>query len=66
MQIPNGLGVMFAVAQLVIYAVYYKSTQRQIADRKRKVAETGMTEVVVVNAEGNNKVGSISHEIQGL
>lgn len=57
MQIPNGLGVMFAVAQLVLYAVYYKSTQRQIADRKRKVAETGMTEVVVVvNAEGNNKV----------
>ncbi|XP_074580736.1 bidirectional sugar transporter SWEET4-like [Curcuma longa] len=62
--IPNGLGVMFAVAQLVLYAVYYKSTQRQIADRKRKVAETGMTEVVVVNAEGNNKVGSISHEIR--
>ncbi|KAG6491712.1 hypothetical protein ZIOFF_046648 [Zingiber officinale] len=54
--IPNGLGVMFAVAQLVLYAVYYKSTQQQIADRKRKVAETVMTEVVAVNAEGNSKV----------
>ncbi|KAG6483370.1 bidirectional sugar transporter SWEET4-like [Zingiber officinale] len=46
--IPNALGVMFAVAQLVLYAVYYKSTQRQIADRKRKAAE--MAEVVVVKA----------------
>ncbi|XP_074571598.1 bidirectional sugar transporter SWEET4-like [Curcuma longa] len=48
--IPNALGVIFAVAQLLLYAVYYKSTQRQIADRKRKAAEAEMAEVVVVKA----------------
>nr|ACU23234.1 unknown [Glycine max] len=31
--IPNGLGTLFAVAQLILYATYYKSAQRQIAAR---------------------------------
>jgi solute carrier family 50 (sugar transporter) len=43
LQIPNGLGVMLAVAQVVLYAVYYKSTQ-QIIEEADQVA---MTEVVV-------------------
>ncbi|XP_073007103.1 bidirectional sugar transporter SWEET4-like [Typha latifolia] len=53
--IPNGLGVMFAVAQLVLYAMYYKSTQKQIEARQRK-GEVGMSEVVVM--EDSIKVGS--------
>ncbi|XP_050375847.1 bidirectional sugar transporter SWEET4-like [Argentina anserina] len=32
--IPNGLGTVFGLAQLILYATYYKSTQRQIAERK--------------------------------
>lgn len=54
-QIPNGLGVMFAVAQLVLYAMYYKSTQRQVEAKKRK-AELGLTEVVVVKGDANKIV----------
>ncbi|CAD5188446.1 bidirectional sugar transporter SWEET4 [Musa acuminata AAA Group] len=53
--IPNGLGVMFAVAQLVLYAMYYKSTQRQVEAKKRK-AELGLTEVVVVKGDANKIV----------
>ncbi|KAK9716696.1 hypothetical protein RND81_06G251300 [Saponaria officinalis] len=40
---PNGLGTLFAVAQLILYATYYKSTQEQIAARKAKAV--GFTEV---------------------
>jgi solute carrier family 50 protein (sugar transporter) len=46
-QIPNGLGVLFAVAQVVLYAMYYKSTQEIIEARKRKADQVAMTEVVV-------------------
>nr|CAD1839237.1 unnamed protein product [Ananas comosus var. bracteatus] len=53
--IPNGLGVMFAVAQLVLYVMYYKSTQQQIEVRRRK-GEVGMEEVVVIG--DGHRVGS--------
>lgn len=45
-QIPNGLGTLFAIVQLVLYATFYKSTQRQLAEGKRK--GDGLTEVVVM------------------
>ncbi|MQL83794.1 hypothetical protein Taro_016290, partial [Colocasia esculenta] len=51
LQIPNGLGVLFSTAQLILYGVYYKSTQRLLEERKRK-AETGMTAVVVPDENG--------------
>ncbi|CAK7335774.1 unnamed protein product [Dovyalis caffra] len=52
---PNGMGTLFAVAQLLLYAVYYRSTQRQIAARQAQ-GEVGLAEVVV---NGNsNKTGS--------
>ncbi|RWR89577.1 LOW QUALITY PROTEIN: bidirectional sugar transporter SWEET4-like protein [Cinnamomum micranthum f. kanehirae] len=44
--IPNGLGTLFAIVQLVLYATFYKSTQRQLAEGKRK--GDGLTEVVVM------------------
>ncbi|THU52859.1 hypothetical protein C4D60_Mb10t08350 [Musa balbisiana] len=56
--IPNGLGVVFSVAQLMLYATYYKSTQRQIEAVKRKT-EMGLTDVVVVKGDAN-KAGSVS------
>uniref|UniRef100_A0A0D9VF48 Bidirectional sugar transporter SWEET n=1 Tax=Leersia perrieri TaxID=77586 RepID=A0A0D9VF48_9ORYZ len=47
-RIPNGLGVMFAIAQLILYAIYYKSTQQIMEARKRKADQAvAMTEVVV-------------------
>jgi solute carrier family 50 (sugar transporter) len=56
-QIPNGLGVGLATAQLLLYAIYYKSTQRQIEARRNK-EEMGLAEVVVIK-EGANKVGAM-------
>nr|UJT76395.1 bidirectional sugar transporter SWEET4a [Hemerocallis fulva] len=53
--IPNGLGVLFAMAQLVLHIIYYKTTKEQMEARKRK-AETGLSEVVVFG-DNNNKVG---------
>ncbi|GJN19649.1 hypothetical protein PR202_gb06946 [Eleusine coracana subsp. coracana] len=44
--IPNGLGVLFALAQVVIYGIYYKSTKEIIEARKRKADQVAMTEVV--------------------
>ncbi|KDP25260.1 hypothetical protein JCGZ_20416 [Jatropha curcas] len=44
--IPNGVGTLFALAQLILYAVFYKSTKRQIAAREEK-GEVGLSEVVV-------------------
>ncbi|KAF9689210.1 hypothetical protein SADUNF_Sadunf01G0067900 [Salix dunnii] len=43
-QVPNGVGTLFSVAQLILYAVYYRSTQRQIAARKTD-GEVGLTEL---------------------
>jgi len=57
-QIPNGLGVLFAVAQVVLYAIYYKSTQEIIEVRKRKTNEVAMTEVVVNDGKTNNHTGA--------
>ncbi|CAN0840895.1 Bidirectional sugar transporter SWEET4 [Linum grandiflorum] len=37
--IPNGVGALLAMGQLILYAAFYKSTQRQIAERK--AAEKG-------------------------
>ena len=51
-QIPNSLGVIFAVGQLILYVVYYKSTKRQMEERKRK-GEIGLAEVVVANGDSN-------------
>ncbi|RLN09407.1 bidirectional sugar transporter SWEET4 [Panicum miliaceum] len=59
--IPNGLGVLFAVAQVVLYAIYYNSTQEIIEARKRKANQVAMTEVVVDDGKTNN-----SHASAGL
>ncbi|XP_023534478.1 bidirectional sugar transporter SWEET4-like [Cucurbita pepo subsp. pepo] len=42
--IPNGLGTLSALVQLILYATFYKSTQRQIAERKGQIH---LSEVVV-------------------
>ncbi|KAF3332612.1 bidirectional sugar transporter SWEET4-like protein [Carex littledalei] len=55
--IPNGLGVALASAQLLLYAIYYKSTQRQIEARRNK-EEMGLAEVVVIR-DSANKVGAM-------
>ncbi|KAJ3686114.1 hypothetical protein LUZ61_015278 [Rhynchospora tenuis] len=49
--IPNCVGFLLATAQLFLYAMYYKSTQRHIEARRRK-EEMAMTEVVVMGNSG--------------
>ena len=53
-QVPNGIGLVFAVAQLILYSIYYKSTQRILANRQK--GEVGLTDVVVRGE--SNKVGN--------
>ncbi|XP_039143655.1 bidirectional sugar transporter SWEET6b-like isoform X2 [Dioscorea cayenensis subsp. rotundata] len=50
--IPNSLGVIFAVGQLLLYVLYYKSTKKQKEERKKK-GEIGLAEVVVANGDSN-------------
>ncbi|KAK6935573.1 SWEET sugar transporter [Dillenia turbinata] len=53
--IPNGMGTLFGLAQLILYGTFYKSTKRQMAERETK-GQVGLTEVVVV--AGSNKIGN--------
>lgn len=55
-QLPNGIGTLFGLAQLILYAVYYKSTKEQIAARKSK-GESSLSEVVV-NGDDLKKVAN--------
>ncbi|ESW17947.1 hypothetical protein PHAVU_006G000600 [Phaseolus vulgaris] len=66
MAIPNGIGTTFSVAQLILYATYYKSTKRQITARNAKgVGEVNLSEVVVGNNDQDpnniNKIGVVPH-----
>ncbi|KMS97572.1 hypothetical protein BVRB_5g125960 [Beta vulgaris subsp. vulgaris] len=58
---PNGIGCFLGLAQLMLYAAYYKSTKQQMDARKvaeiEKV-EMGLKEVIVVTRE-SNKVNSL-------
>lgn len=60
-QAPNGIGCFLGLAQLILYAAYYKSTKQQIAARKAaelEKVEMGLKEVIVVTREPN-KVNSL-------
>lgn len=42
--IPNGIGCVFGLAQLILYAAYYKSTKRMMAERQQMI---GLSSAVV-------------------
>ncbi|XP_023521694.1 bidirectional sugar transporter SWEET4-like [Cucurbita pepo subsp. pepo] len=50
--IPNSLGTLSSLVQLILYATFYKSTQIQIADRK---AQIHLSEVVIKGDSLSNK-----------
>ncbi|WJX32797.1 hypothetical protein P8452_21082 [Trifolium repens] len=56
--IPNGIGTMFAVVQLILYATYYKSTKEQIAARKSGKGEMNLSELVVVGNSNGTTAGA--------
>ena len=55
MQIPNGCGSFLGAVQLVLYAIYYKNTQKIIEARKRKTDQVEMAEVV---ADGSGRASN--------
>ncbi|CAH1435126.1 unnamed protein product [Lactuca virosa] len=56
--VPNGLGALFGLAQLVLYATYYKSTQEMIAKRQ------GKSELVLGNGNVATSTGAINGEVE--
>ena len=55
---PNGLGALFGLAQLILHALYYKSTKQLMAGSKGK--ELNLSNVVVVVGEDQpKKIGAI-------
>ncbi|XP_022871302.1 bidirectional sugar transporter SWEET7 [Olea europaea var. sylvestris] len=48
---PNGMGSLLGLAQLILYATFYKSTQRMMTERKAK-SEVGLVEKA---SAGNTK-----------
>ncbi|CAI9102540.1 OLC1v1000824C1 [Oldenlandia corymbosa var. corymbosa] len=42
--VPNSAGTLLGLAQLLLYAIFYKSTQRQLAERKTKAAEVSFVQ----------------------
>ncbi|KAK9059351.1 hypothetical protein SSX86_021971 [Deinandra increscens subsp. villosa] len=57
--IPNGLGSLLGIAQLILYAAFYKSTQRQLAERK-ETAEMGLAEMG--QSVGPSKISNVAHD----
>ncbi|KAB1201137.1 Bidirectional sugar transporter SWEET7 [Morella rubra] len=55
--VPNGVGALFGLAQLILYASFYRSTKRLMAERKIK-GEVDLSEVVVVDEEDFGKEGA--------
>lgn len=66
-QVPNGLGTLFAAAQLTLYAMFYKSTKRQLAERKQGKVEMDLAQVVVTAEpmdKAQNGGGGGVHEVR--
>ncbi|KDO76618.1 hypothetical protein CISIN_1g044881mg, partial [Citrus sinensis] len=57
--IPNGLGTLLGVAQVILYACYYKSTKRQMAARQGK-GQVDLSAVVVSESDSGDskKIGT--------
>ncbi|KAL5552432.1 hypothetical protein UlMin_002608 [Ulmus minor] len=51
--VPNGLGSLFGLAQLILHAIYYKSTKQQMEAKKTK--QVTLSEVYVVTEEEPKK-----------
>ncbi|KAL4361473.1 hypothetical protein GQ457_04G016750 [Hibiscus cannabinus] len=58
--VPNGLGTLFSLAQLLLYATYYQSTKRIIEARKDSKMELRLSEVVVKGGNDDPKKTSIA------
>lgn len=55
---PNGLGTLFGVAQLALYATFYKSTKKQVLERQGK-GEMGLA-VTTTSGLDTKKTSSVA------
>lgn len=60
---PNGLGLLLATAQLILYATFYKSTKRQIVARQSK-GEMGLAEISRSHTDADPK-NVVAHSQNG-
>ncbi|KAL2551084.1 Bidirectional sugar transporter SWEET7 [Forsythia ovata] len=60
---PNGMGAVLGLAQLVLYATFYKSTQRMMAERKVN-SEVGMVEKASGNTKRTNSENQNGHVLE--
>ncbi|XP_077226879.1 bidirectional sugar transporter SWEET4-like isoform X1 [Tasmannia lanceolata] len=58
--IPNSLGTLFSVGQLILYAAFYKSTKKRQIEERRGREEMALSEVVVFG-ESNKKCNATSN-----
>ncbi|GER39159.1 bidirectional sugar transporter SWEET7 [Striga asiatica] len=60
---PNGMGALLGLVQLLLYATFYQSTKRIMAERKKGGGEVCLTQTIAQGAEkfspGNQKNGSV-------
>uniref|UniRef100_A0A7N0UJ36 Bidirectional sugar transporter SWEET n=1 Tax=Kalanchoe fedtschenkoi TaxID=63787 RepID=A0A7N0UJ36_KALFE len=56
--VPNGLGTLFSLAQLILYAAYYKSTKRIFIERKARELQGIDLDEITVNC-GSTRVHDI-------
>ncbi|KAJ0482616.1 putative SWEET sugar transporter [Helianthus annuus] len=52
--VPNGIGAVLGILQLILYATFYKSTKRMLVERKEK-AEMGLAEMGSSNMHNGNE-----------
>ncbi|PIN25838.1 Multitransmembrane protein [Handroanthus impetiginosus] len=55
---PNGMGLLLGLAQLFLYATFYKSTKRIMAERKAQ-GEVGLAEKVAPEAHKNGHINGV-------
>jgi len=54
------LGAVFALAQIILYAVYYKSTKKQLMDQQSK-SEMGLAQMTLSGGSEKMSKAHVSH-----
>ncbi|XP_043717289.1 bidirectional sugar transporter SWEET4-like isoform X2 [Telopea speciosissima] len=63
--IPNSLGTVFGLGQLILYATFYKNTQRLMKERKGK-GDIGLGDVIIQDSKSNKMVNRPQNGHDGI
>ncbi|KAG7620028.1 SWEET sugar transporter [Arabidopsis suecica] len=64
MAIPNGIGCLFGLAQLILYGAYYKSTKRIMAERENQPGYVGLSSAIA--RTGSEKTANTNQELNNV